>query len=105
MININVDLSKWKIKIDGHANFDKEGKDIVWAAISTLFYTLCITLEEYKKGLRVFKTEDAKGNGCVIAKPKPEFEQNIAIVFMTICHGFELIAMEYSDYVKFTIKE
>lgn len=105
MITIDVNLSKWKIRIDGHANFDEEGKDIVCSAVSILFYTACQTLEQFKDGLVVNKVSFTKGGGTIKVKPKPEWEHSIALVFMTICNGFGLVSAEYPDYVKLNVNE
>lgn len=107
MINIDVNLTKGKVKIDGHADFDEEGKDIVCSAISVLFFSMCQTFDSMKeKGcLKVCKINWEKGNGLIKVTPKPEFKQHIAIIFMTICNGFNIVASEYPDYVTLDLKE
>ena len=107
MINIDVDLSKCRVKIDGHADFDEEGKDIVCSAISILFFSMCQTLDTMK-GHKCFvnsKISWDKGVGNIRLKPKPEFKQNVAIIFMTICNGFDIVATTYPDFVTLNVKE
>ena len=40
MINITFKPNTYELEITGHAGHDVKGKDIVCAAVSTLFYTL-----------------------------------------------------------------
>lgn len=107
MINIDVNLSKFKVKIDGHADFDEEGKDIVCSAISVLFFSMCQTFDSMKeKGcFKVCKLSWDKGAGLIKINPKPEYRQHVAIIFMTICNGFDIVATEYPDYVTLDLKE
>ena len=104
MINITFNPDKWEVKVEGHANHGEKGEDIVCAAISTLFYTLCEAIYESKEMLACepsFSEED--GNGYISCKPKEEFEGNMARTYMTIIGGFRLIAENYKKNVKFSV--
>lgn len=105
MINITFNPHTLEIKIEGHAGQNKKGKDIVCAAISTLFYTLgqaLIDSEHMLEEKPIFKDED--GHGYLICKPKAEYEGNIARTYWTILIGFELLEKNYSKYVKLVIR-
>jgi uncharacterized protein YsxB (DUF464 family) len=104
MINITFKPKTLELEIKGHAKQDVKGKDIVCAAISTLFYTLAQAICDSERMLTkkpVIKEKD--GEGKISCKPKKEFEGNIARTYWTILVGFELVANEYKDYIKFDI--
>lgn len=106
MIDITFNPKTYTIDITGHAETDEKGKDIVCAAISTLFYTLAQALYPYND-----KTEsgidfsDEDGNGHISCTPKKEYEQNIILIYYTILSGFELVAENYKENVKFSVLE
>ena len=101
MININFNPKTLELEIKGHANQDVKGKDIVCSAISTLFYTLGKTLHE-----SVFMLEEAPiikykdGNGYICCAPKVEYEGNVASIYRTILIGLQMVAEDYSNFVK-----
>lgn len=105
MIDIKVDLKRWKLSMKGHAQYDEKGKDIVCAGASMLFYTLWATLEQYTNDLSIYKKEVKEDEVSVRFKPVKEYEQTIAVVLLTIVNGFNLLSQEYHDNVKLTIKE
>lgn len=104
MINITFKPETLELEVKGHAEFKKNGEDIVCAAISALFYTLAQSLVDSEEMLieaPAFKEEN--GNGYISSKPKKEFEGNIQRSYWTILVGMELIANEYKDFVKLTL--
>lgn len=104
MINITFNPDTYTLEATGHAEHDEKGKDIVCAAISTLFYTLAECLYNSKEMLAedmVFSDED--GNGHLSCKPKAEYEANISLIFMTILTGFELVANNYEKNVTLSV--
>lgn len=100
MIEINFKPNEYEISVSGHANYAEEGKDIVCAAVSMLFYTLAASLDE--KICTCEKTID-KGSSTIKCIPQEKYVQNIALIFWTIMNGFELLAESYQDHVKLTI--
>ena len=104
MINITFNPSTYELKVEGHADFGKKGEDIVCSAVSILFYTLAESLCESQEMLiehPVIDMED--GNGLISCRPKKEYEGNIARSYWTILNGFQLIAQEYPENVKFSV--
>lgn len=101
MINIKFNPKTLELKIDGHANQDEKGKDIVCSAISALFYTLGQTLYDSAFMLEEKPTIKHKdGAGYICCSPKVEYEGNIACMYRTILIGLQMVAKEYSDFVK-----
>ena len=100
MINIDFNPNTFTIDINGHGNHDEKGKDIVCSAISILFYTLAVALNDSRDMLEEdidFKNED--GNGHLSCKPKPEYEANVSLIYYTILNGFQLMADYYKKNV------
>ena len=100
---ITVQKSKHSIQIVGHAGYAEEGKDIVCAGVSTLFFTMKNALsmltsfkgKEYEpdRGL-AFLTWDDK-----------EMNHDAALIIETFLVGIRLIREAYPDYVKLEIIE
>ena len=100
MINITFNPKTFTLDITGHAEHGKNGKDIVCAAISTLFYTLGQSLYQSKHMMAediIFS--DEYGNGHLSCKPKAEYEANVSLIYWSILNGFELIAENYKKNV------
>lgn len=104
MINITFKPKTLELEIKGHAEHGEKGKDIVCAAISTLFYTLGEALNQSVDMLEcepIFKDED--GEGTLSCKPKEEYSGNIALTYRAILIGFELVANNYPKNVTFKV--
>ena len=105
MITVTFKPETLELEVKGHANHDKKGEDIVCAAISTLFCTLSQALLESRNMLKAKPViKDKDGDGYIQCKPKKEFEGNIARTYWTILVGFQGVADEYKDFVKFSIE-
>lgn len=111
MLSITVDLKQNSVRMTGHANYAERGKDIVCSAASILFYTLCETLTGYEQGLKNkprIRINDTVKDGIEAfcsCKPKAEYAHNIAIVLLTVCNGFRLLADGYPNNVALKIFE
>lgn len=100
MITINFIPDKYTLCITGHAEYDEKGKDIVCAAISTLFYTLAESLYDARQMLdEDMQFSDKDGNGYIKATPNKEFEANVSLIYWTVLKGFETVAKTYKEYV------
>jgi len=95
--------SEYALEVKGHAEYGEEGKDIVCAGLSTLFYTVAAVLEDNKKMLKTLNYEMEKGEGTLFATPKEEYQGNVQMMFLTILTGFNLMATNYPHNVKLVI--
>ena len=100
MIEIKFNPGTFTLDIEGHAEYDEKGKDIVCSAVSTLFYTLAESLYTMKDYIEDLDIDDTDGFGHIECKPKYEYEANISLIYWTILNGFELVAKNYEKYVK-----
>lgn len=100
MIEVKFKPNEYELSVSGHANFDENGKDIVCAAVSILFYTLAASLDD-----SICKAEKIidKGSSSVRCTPKEGCGANVGLVFWTILNGIELLAESYADHVRLTI--
>ena len=102
MIKIKFDPEKMELQIEGHANANRKGKDIVCAAVSCLFYTLGESLFQSEKMLKeppVFRDdedEEVKICSCI---PKEGYAGNIQMIFWTILIGLEGVAKSYPKFI------
>ena len=90
----------YRLAVDGHAGYAEQGKDIVCAAASTLFYTLARELDY--RHIEFTMTEDAATGAEIIAYPPDGFTLDTDVVFETICTGYRMLAEEYPEHVTFT---
>ena len=90
----------YRLAVDGHAGYAEQGKDIVCAAASALFYTLARELD-YRK-IEFTMTEDAASGAEIVAYPPDGFTLDTDVVFETICTGYRMLAEEYPEHVTFT---
>ena len=92
---IEIEIKSNSITVKGHANYAELGKDIVCAAVSTLFQTLIASVEELTPD--VITAEIQPGNSRIryaVLSPVSLILLNSFIV------GVELIADNYPDNVR-----
>lgn len=107
MIKVTVNPKKFELKISGHAGADVNGKDIICAAASMLFYTYAFSCEAsaYMMKKNGIKKVVEEGNSSISCKPMKEYEGNILRSLWTISVGFEMLSKDYPNYVHVEIIE
>lgn len=74
---------KWIFDFNGHANFDKPGRDIVCASVSTLYQTLLM-------GLRIWRASfELGGNYKIVVKNNKNGLQNFLETILYSLKGVE----------------
>ncbi|MDY3005466.1 ribosomal-processing cysteine protease Prp [Anaerococcus sp. AGMB00486] len=102
MIDVTLLLKNKKkigFKIQGHANFDEHGFDIVCAAVSTLAYTCINSLDFYNYNLEFHDDNDIM---CVVVK-KASSQSNV--ILQTFEIGIKTLLTNYSEYIKLNYEE
>lgn len=102
MINITFKPETLELKLDGHANYEESGKDIVCSAVSTLFYTLGNALFQSEEMLTEPPTFNEE-KGFLCCTPKEEYKGNITRTYWTILVGLEMVAENYPQNVTFKV--
>lgn len=97
-----------RVTVQGHANSDGKGDDLVCAAVSILTYTLAANALELKhlgctQGDVVTKLEE--GYSEVLIIPKRRKAKRAAMAFEAVCIGYELLAQQYPQYVQYEEKK
>lgn len=80
------------VTLEGHADSDVYGKDLVCAAVSALVLTLAEAVKQ-QPGAEVVLSP---GNSRIRSGPEAE------AAFDCICLGFALLAKKYPDYVRYS---
>ena len=80
------------VTLEGHANSDRYGRDLVCAAVSGLTLTLAANAEEMEGAEISLKP----GNSRISCRAEA------AAVFDCVCKGYELLAGRFPEYVCFT---
>ena len=110
MIHIDFEEGKrgdqftFALNINGHAQSDEPGKDLVCCAVSTLVGTLMSTLDEQEIA---YDCESDEVAGYVDLKVTVGTDQMPAVyvMFMTIMIGLIQVADEHPEYVSIHRKE
>ena len=106
MVNISMTYSDntLSLKVEGHANHDEKGKDIVCASVSVLVYTLAQYVKwmfERHELKRSPLIELEEGDSRIVAKPKTDYMAEGLHAFFVASVGFDLLARNYPDYITF----
>lgn len=102
MINVTLLFKNEKkigFKIQGHANFDKHGVDIVCAAVSMLAYTSINTLDYYGYDVK-FKDDNDTMKVCLNKE-----DDKSEIIFNTFEIGINTLLANYNEYINLNYEE
>lgn len=92
------------LNVEGHAEQDEKGQDIVCASVSMLVYTLAQNIKWMYESHQLKRSpliEMEEGNSQVVAKPKADSMAVGLQTFFAISMGFDLLAHNYPEYVTF----
>lgn len=89
----------YSVSIKGHAGYADIGKDIVCSACSILIYSLDKYLSDMEQQDKVIVLEATADNGNVNIVFEIK-DTNVLYGINAIKGGFELLAENYSEYVK-----
>lgn len=104
MITVVYSPDKRQLRMKGHAGYAEEGKDVICASASMLFYTLCQSLRSMEDSLiKEPKMQMTKGRAEVSCMPKSEHEGTIDVIFYTVINGYHMLAQQYPEYVNLKI--
>lgn len=87
------------IHISGHAEYARHGEDIVCAAVSALFQTFIMTMDEIKAETKDRYIYDIKKGDSIIMF-HGEKSQEAQLLIKSLFIGLEAIAENYPDNVR-----
>ena len=98
--------SNHRLTVEGHAHSGEPGHDLVCAAASALAYTLAGNVANMADNGQVrapvMKLEP--GMAEVWCNPATRYKATVKLVFDSVCIGFELLALNYPDYISYEIR-
>ncbi|SDY86549.1 ribosomal-processing cysteine protease Prp [Tindallia californiensis] len=94
-----------KYTVDGHANADKHGKDIVCAAISVLAQTMILGVHRILSAEPEWKSESGELICILPDNISIENRKQINALLETMVLGFDNIRQQYPDLIKIYTKE
>lgn len=95
-----------RLTVKGHAYSGEQGHDLVCSAASMLAYTLAVNVANLTDNGHardpVIKLEP--GDAEISCKPNTRFKSASALVFESVCVGFEVLAHDYPDNISYEIR-
>lgn len=95
-----------RLTVTGHAGSAEHGHDLVCASASMLAYTLAANVANMTDNGQVrepiMKLDD--GNTEISCNPRHNLKASVTLVFDSVCVGFELLAHDYPEFIKYEIR-
>lgn len=95
-----------RLTVEGHACSAEPGHDLVCASASVLAYTLAAnvaSMAEHGQARRPI-IENAPGKTEISCNPVSRYKSVVALVFDSVCVGFELLAHDYPENISYEIR-
>ena len=95
-----------RLKVTGHACSAEAGKDLVCAGASTLAVTLATNVRFLAEMgyVREPIIELESGNALIQCSPVPKYRKSVLQVFNSVCVGFEALAKQYPEYIRYEVR-
>ena len=94
-----------RLTVEGHAYSGEPGHDLVCAGASTLAYTLAANVANLADNghARDVTMNLAHGNAEIGCNIRSGSKYIVMRIFESICVGFEILAKDYPEYIKYEI--
>ena len=106
MIQVTYYRSYNRLTVTGHAGSAEPGEDLVCASASMLAYTLAANVANMADSGQVrqpiIKTD--AGDAEISCNPRHNLKASVTLIFDSVCVGFELLAHDYPEFVKYKIR-
>ena len=95
-----------RLTVTGHAGSAELGKDLVCASASMLAYTLAANVANMADHGQVRNPviKNNEGDAEISCNPRHNLKASVTLVFDSVCVGFELLAHDYPEFVKYEIR-
>lgn len=93
---------------EGHADYDRSGRDIVCAALSALIYSLAAELERMEDEGLLYPGAFAElkpGRAEMAFRPRLKGRKRAEGALGVFCRGLEMLSEEYPENVEFKEEE
>ena len=105
MIKVAYDRPNCSLRVEGHADFAKNGgDDPVCAMVSILTYTIAQIINECADNDRVKNAVtdfSQKGLAVLSCVPTPKNRNGVMLQMDAVCVGFLILASEYPENIEF----
>ena len=102
---VTYDRTNHRVTITGHANAGENGKDLVCSAASILAWTRASNVANLHDSdptrFRRVTIKMDEGDTVVEVSPVHDAAVVATLVFDTVCAGFELLAKQYPENIKY----
>ena len=107
MVEITYHRKYNRFTAKGHAYSGEEGHDLVCAAVSALMLTMAGNVHELsrQRSVREPSVHLAKGDAAVGCKPIRKMGNIVTLMFDTVGTGFQLLANQYPEYIRYTVMQ
>lgn len=99
MTRVSYDTENLTMEINGHAGAGTPGHDLVCAAVTMLMRTLEASVMDNKERLRPTVCH-RNGYARIQCDPAPRARAKAKEIYATIYRGYELLAIQYPEYVQ-----
>ncbi len=105
MTRIIYERSEYTVTLIGHANSAEAGKDIVCAGVSALTEAMMQRVKGRKKWQPAYGVNRVKAIVRVHLTPKNRYAALSAREMLdTVCAGYQAIAEQYPEFVKYEVR-
>lgn len=96
-----------RLTVEGHALSAEPGHDLVCASASMLVYTLAANVANMADARQVRQPiiENREGKAEISCNPRHNLKNTVTLVYDSVCVGFELLAHDYPQYIKYEIRQ
>lgn len=104
-----IEVSYWKrysrVKIRGHAYSAEPGRDLICAGASTLAVTLATNVRYMAEMGYVTDpvVELESGDSLIQCSPVRRYSKSVEQVMNSVCVGFEALAAQYPDHIRYEV--
>ncbi len=94
-----------RVTVEGHAKSGEAGHDLICAAASILVYTLAVNVQNMEANGQVRDTVLIleHGDAEISCKSVNKYKSVVAMIFASMCAGFEILAADYPGNIRFEI--
>ena len=105
MIQVTYYRKHNRVTVEGHAYSNEPGHDLVCASASILAYTLAANVANLADNshVRIESMELSSGRAEISCKPRSGVCTVVRKIFESVCVGFELLARDYPEYIRYEI--
>lgn len=107
MIEVRYDRKALELTVKGHAQSAEKGKDLVCAAASILVYTLAADVNRLTEGgTDVISRQTinlTEGDAKITCRPVLGKKAVATVIFDSVVAGFDVLAQQYPEYIKFSL--